>query len=739
MNLVAVPVAVVAGITLYVGGYHLWLHLRRPNKSDLYFAITCALMALYDIASVGLYDSSTVAEGSGWQRLQFAAMSGMGVSFVLFVNAFVKYSPPRFLPWLLVIYPVVGIVGLFERSGLLLVATRHVRSVPSPLGEITYHELAHGPLALVLEATVPLLVVYVAYVGLRTVRLGDRKRAFPLLLAAGLTLGGLLHDVLVGEGVLANPYIAEYSWFAVMFLMSGSLSNEVFEAATTRQALREAQDRIAITLDSIQDAVITTDTEGRIAHLNPAAERLVETPFSEARGRPLSDLIRVKSTETDRPVRDPVQYALSRPADPFGKLPTLCTSTSEYLVDQGGAPLKQLDGRVVGAVVIYRDLTVQAQAIERLQRSEKMESIGQLAGGVAHDLNNLLTPIMSYSQLALERVKDRPREHDYLEHVLDAASKAANLTKKLLALSRKQVLDARTIPLNDCVRQAEPLFRRLVDENVTINLELDDDAGNVLVDAGQMEQVLLNLVANARDAMPGGGRIRIATHRETPRTTALNVSDTGSGVPPALKARLFEPFFTTKPRGKGTGLGLATARGIVEQHGGRIEVESEDGQGTSFSIQLPVALSGDVAPKSRKRPVPSVIGGNERILVVEDDAAVRELTQRALHELGYSVSTAGGADEARRASEHPVDLLVTDIVLPGASGMEIETMVAERWPEAKCLYMSGHADDLLGKRGFLDHGVQVLRKPFTVTTLALRVREVLDRDAANDERVASSR
>lgn len=728
MNPVAVPVLIVAGITLYMGAYHLGLHLRRRDPADLWFALTCFTIVLYDAFSAGLYDSRDLEQGAHFQRLQIAVISATAFSFAHFVAAYLGVRLSRWVATGLWVWPVLGLFALWDPRGWILTDAPNVRDVHTPFGPITYYEKTFGPAFHVYALSVPVLAVITAHASLESKK--PRKLRVALPLASGVLLGGILHDAFVTQGYLDGVYIAEYTWFGVMFVMSAALSNDVVDAALTKRTLREAEERIAITLDSIQDAVITTDNSGNVMHLNPAAERLLGAPLSQARAHPLGEIVTVQGADMERPARDPIQYALSRPANPYGNLPILSSSDGQkYRIDQAGAPLRHPDGRLMGAVVVYRDLTVQHNALEELQHSQRMQSMGQLAGGVAHDLNNLLTPIISYSELCRRTLPAESPPYAYLGHVLTAAERAAELTRQLLALSRKQILDTRVLSLNGCIHELEPFVRGLVPEDVTVSFDLAHDAGNVRVDASQVHHALMNLVANARDAMPRGGEITVSTRREDAATTAVLVSDTGNGMDADVQRRLFEPFFTTKPRGKGTGLGLATVRGIVEQHGGRIDVESELGRGSTFRIQLPISGTESPDVPSRRKPTPTAARGTETILVVEDDPTVRTLAEDALRELGYSVSTASGARTALTTFEsEKFDLLLTDVVMPGMSGLDLYRVLRERSPKLRCLYMSGHADDLLGERGFLARGTQLLRKPFTMTALATQVRDVLDRD-----------
>ena len=390
-----------------------------------------------------------------------------------------------------------------------------------------------------------------------------------------------------------------------------------------------------------------------------------------------------------------------------------------------------------------RDLTEQRRLQTQLVQSQKMEAVGRLAGGIAHDFNNLLTVITTSCDLLREDMgPDDPKRED-VDQVRQAADGAAALTRQLLAFSRQQVLAPQIVNLGDVVFGVERMLRRVIGEDVDLVTVLDPESGAVKADVGQLEQVLMNLAVNARDAMPTGGKltIEIANVEHDPdyareqeaaavsRFVMLAVSDTGTGMDEATKARIFEPFFTTKELGKGTGLGLATVYGIVRQSGGFIWVYSEPGLGTTFKIYLPQvdavaegSAASDAHSASRR--------GTETVLLVEDAAAVRSVIHEALARQGYAVLDAPhGAEALRIAASHagPIHLLLTDVVMPGLSGRQLADQLAAVRPETKVLYTSGHTDDAVVRHGVLESGIAYLQKPFTVDGLARKVREVLDR------------
>jgi two-component system, cell cycle sensor histidine kinase and response regulator CckA len=390
---------------------------------------------------------------------------------------------------------------------------------------------------------------------------------------------------------------------------------------------------------------------------------------------------------------------------------------------------------------IVRDVTEQRRLQAQLVQAQKMEAVGRLAGGIAHDFNNLLTVITSYGDLVLDDLsKDDPKRQD-IEQILKAAEGAASLTRQLLAFSRQQVLEPRVVNLNDVVAGLEKMLRRVIGEDVDLATALAAGLGAVKADVGQLEQVLMNLAVNARDAMPTGGKLTIETGnveldtdytREHHAAAAghfamLAVTDTGIGMDEATKARIFEPFFTTKAPGKGTGLGLATVYGIVKQSGGFIWVYSEPGQGTSFKIYLPRVEQ--TAERRGVSPAAGVPRGVETVLLVEDAAPVRAVARQVLERQGYTVLEAPNGEAALRiAEEHPgpVQLLVTDVVMPGLSGRQLADRLARLRPELKVLFTSGYTDDSIVRHGILEAEIAYLQKPFTPDALARKVREVLD-------------
>ncbi len=389
---------------------------------------------------------------------------------------------------------------------------------------------------------------------------------------------------------------------------------------------------------------------------------------------------------------------------------------------------------------LRQEMEQTASLEEQMRQAQKLEAVGRLAGGVAHDFNNLLTIITGYAEILLDVVPREHPDHEFVVEIGKAAARAATLTRQLLAFSRQQVLEPKVLDLNAIVHHTDKMLSRLIGEDIILSLSLAEGLSRVKADPGQIEQVLMNLVVNARDAMPQGGRLTIETSNvdldngytqyhlevEAGPYVMFAVSDTGVGMDPDTRRRIFEPFFTTKSAGTGTGLGLSTVFGIVKQSGGHIYVYSEPGHGSTFKIYLPVA-AGEAATRVEPTRVPAPVG-TETLLLVEDDEAVRAVTRMALERSGYTVLEAGNGREAiALAARHAgrIELLISDVVMPEVGGREVAEAITAVRPETKVLYLSGYTDDAVVRHGILRAEVAFLQKPFTPGALAKKVRQVL--------------
>ena len=405
--------------------------------------------------------------------------------------------------------------------------------------------------------------------------------------------------------------------------------------------------------------------------------------------------------------------------------------------------VRDAGGQVESYVGSVMDVTERRQLEEQLRQSQKMDAVGQIAGGVAHDFNNLLTVINGYTETLLTRhIPGDPGRHE-LEQVLNAGERAAALTRQLLTFSRQSFAESRVVNLNEIVKSSEAMLHRVIGENIELTASYASDLANLKAAPDQIGQILLNLAVNARDAMPRGGKLRIVTTNEAldesfirlhtearpGRYVLLAVSDTGSGMAPEVRARIFEPFFTTKEHGKGTGLGLAVVHGIVKQSGGFIDVYSEPEMGSVFKIYFPVTADPVRDALSQAAPKKQAVC-TESILLVEDESAVRDIAMLVLKSSGYRVRVAGSGKEALKiAAENGTtyDLLLTDVVMPGMSGNELAMKLQEKLPQLKVLYMSGYTSDEVMRQGIKEGEIELLQKPFTPAVLTARVRKILDR------------
>ena len=579
-------------------------------------------------------------------------------------------------------------------------------------------------------------------------RLRDRhRRSFERYIAtgerhlswSGVELTGLRRDGTEVPLEVSFGETAGHEWHH----FTGVL-RDVTEKQLARIALRETEERMRFALEASSVGVWDYDLTTRGISWSPTMEALHGVPRGTFQGtfEALLSLI----DEEDRPgVVAELERSTREHSDAHLLYRTTWPDGSVHWVTGVGRIFYGTDSTPVRAAGIGMDVTQQRRLEEQVRQSQKMESIGLLAGGIAHDFNNLLTAITGFGHLMRLSLGDDNNRAD-LDEILKAADRAAALTRQLLAFSRQQILEPRVLDLEEVLRSIEPLVRRLIGEDIEVAIHVRPDIGHVRADPGQIEQVIINLAINARDAMPDGGvllfelaNVDLAEsygreHIEVVpgRHLMLAVTDTGSGMSREVSARIFEPFFTTKPSGKGTGLGLATVYGIVKQSGGSIVVYSEPGHGSTFKIYFPRVDERLDAPRAVEPDDTGVV--NARILVVEDDEPLRRLVQRILERRGYVVTMAATPAEALRLVEEtgaPLDLLLTDVVLPGMSGRMMAERLVAKHPGLRVLYMSGYTDDAVVRRGVLQGATHFVQKPFDRTELLRKVREVLESPAAD--------
>jgi PAS domain S-box-containing protein len=516
------------------------------------------------------------------------------------------------------------------------------------------------------------------------------------------------------------------------------LEHEILERKQAESAVRHERDRAQRYLDTAEVMLLALDLDGRVTLINRKGCDILGWTDWELLGRDWIDTClpeRIREASRQK-FTNLVGGDLSIVENPI-----LTRSGVERLIEWRNTVLRNAAGRLTGTFSSGADITERRALEEQYQQAQKMDAIGRLAGGVAHDFNNLLTAILGYCELLLPDFTPDDRRHADITEIQKAGMRAAGLTRQLLAFSRKEIIEPTLLDLNVVVADIRAMLGRLIREDVKVVLALRPDLAPVMADRGQVEQIVMNLAVNARDAMPKGGTLTIETANveldehyakmhvpvKPGRYVALTVSDTGTGITPQAQARLFEPFFTTKEAGKGTGLGLATVHGIVARSGGSVNVYSEVGRGSSFKVYFPRADGGQPIVEA-PQPVARPRAGAETVLVVEDADGLRELARRLLQRQGYTVLLAANADEALRLFEgdSPIDVLLTDVVMPGASGPELTRQLIERRPALKVIYMSGYTEDAIAQHGVLNPGIAFLHKPFTSEALSRKIREVLD-------------
>lgn len=510
---------------------------------------------------------------------------------------------------------------------------------------------------------------------------------------------------------------------------------------TERSQMESEHRRLAKVIEQSTEAIAVTDTEGDVEYVNSAFEAL--TGYSRA--EIIGESIRVlKSGKHDVDFYQKLWEKILNGKTWSGHFMNLRKDGSFFEAESMIFPVRNRKEEIVNFVGMMRDVTQERLLAEQLRQAQKMNAVGQLAGGVAHDFNNLLMVIRNSAQFIKSAIPEDTESSEDATAIIDAAGRAATLTRQLLAFSRKQILDTKQVDLNNVLPDLRSMLSRLVPENIRIEIKLSDEPCLIRADIGQLEQVVMNMAINARDAMPGGGCLSIETRTEEIDSTSthafidvvkdggayavLIMSDTGVGIDRETQRHIFEPFFTTKGVGKGTGLGLSTAYGIIKQHDGHVSVYSEPGEGTTFKIYLPLQRQADGSEVDEEQAATK--GGTETILLVEDEPFVLNIGVRMLQSLGYTVySASNGVEALSQLEQQPaVDLLFTDVVMPEMDGTELAQKVREARPEIKILFASGYSEFHIKESGLLDDAANLLQKPYELAQVAEKIRQVLEGD-----------
>ncbi len=521
----------------------------------------------------------------------------------------------------------------------------------------------------------------------------------------------------------------------------GRATQGIIRDISARKKAEEDIRKLSRAVEQSPNAIIITDLEGTIEYVNPAFTEVTGFNAKEAVGQNPRIL---KSLKTDPQVYTDLWTTVTAGRVWTGSFVNAKKDGSVFWVKAVISPIFDNDGKITHFLSLQEDISEKMQLEEQFRQSQKMEAIGQLAGGVAHDFNNLLTVINGYSELLLAKSDRKDSIFEPLQQIKQAGERASSLTRQLLAFSRKQIMQPVILSVNRLLKDMEKMLRRLIGEDIDFIAIYEKNLRQIKADPGQIEQVILNLVVNARDAMPDGGKLTIETmnvrltdvFKKSSRELTdgwyvmIAVSDTGIGMDKDSQEHIFEPFYTTKEQGKGTGLGLSTVYGIVKQSGGSIWVYSEPGLGTTFKVYFPQVKEENL-PDSSSVGQEKILSGSETVLITEDEEFVRELVTTGLSEYGYRIIAAKNREKALAAArEHKgkIDLLLTDVVMPGGSGGELAKEMTALYPSVKTLFMSGYTDESIVQHGMLNEDTNFIQKPFSIETLAEKIRTVLDTD-----------
>lgn len=565
----------------------------------------------------------------------------------------------------------------------------------------------------------------------------DRKQVEALLAEALATTKNMVHEFRMFDRQKKIHWVRASAHVRLSTGQPVGVQGVLMDITQQKQGEAE-RDRLLAAIEQSGEAILISDNDGTIEYINQAFETVTGYPKQQVVGSSARMLMSDQQDQAfyQQMVRDVVGGATWQ-----GRVVNQRVDGSLYTADVAVSPVRDADGKITNFVGVARDVTEHIERAAQLESAKRLDSIGRLAGGVAHDFNNLLSVILGFAGMAIDRVDEDNPMYDHLNQIRYAAERAADLTRQLLAFGRKQVLQPIPFDLNTVIGGMEVMLRQVAGENVELVLRLDASHGNVVADPGQIEQVIVNLVANARDAMPSGGTLIVETkivdiqdeqlagdlQVDRGHYVQLAIRDSGIGMEKATLARIFEPFFTTKPDGKGTGLGLPTAFGVVKQSGGSIRVCTKKGQGTTFKVYLPCALN-PVATEQETRVRETIQGAGQQILVVEDESALRDLLGSMLTIYGYQVTLAANGQQALRLVQEQklrFDLLLTDVVMPGISGRVLADRLLEGQPGLKVLFMSGYADDAIMHHGVLDSDAPFIQKPFDRDNLLGKIGELL--------------
>ncbi len=717
-------------IAIAIIAYRYYKEWRENNKEDsLFYFLAFATLSL--VCSTGVFTGTILPDKEGIILMLIVSNYLVALSNGFFAYIYVYYRFHKISPWWG--FSIVFGFGIFVT---VLMELNQLTPALEPSGGVNWGvPIWIGALRGVnyMLGMVPLMTVLYRQLRATEDRMIITNNLF-LMLFFTLPLIVVVFDFVI------EPWLNILALFSevviLILLILGMLIFFIFY----ERALSKTQKRFKHLVDNMLDLGCLTDANGIIQYANLIHETILGYKPSDLKGKEILEIVHPEDRDAVKETLLSLKSEMTREGFEFRFIHAeerliWVETFGSFLLDEEAS---FADESFI--VIASRDITERKSLEESLRQSQKMEAVGLLAGGIAHDFNNLLTVINGYTDIMLSKIDKDDALFKYLQQVKKSGKRASGLTRQLLAFSRKQILEPEVININDLIFDMGKMLRRLVREDIDMVTKCDPDLKPVQADPGQIEQVILNLVVNASDAMLSGGKLTIETRntyfdeynvkkKSVPKAgeyVMMAVTDTGIGIDKETRERIFEPFFTTKEKGKGTGLGLATVYGIIKQSQGNILVYSEPGRGTTFKVYLPVTESSDNKKKQTKPE--EEYTGKETILIIEDDDAVRTMAKEGLSDLGYNVyDVPDGSDglELVKQNHKTFDLLLTDVVMPNMSGREIAEKVVSYIPDIKVLYMSGYTDNAIVHHGVLEKGINFIQKPFTIVTLAKKIRQAL--------------
>ncbi len=762
MKLLGVPPLIMASIAFYVACYHILIHIRRrAGSEDLAFSLTCLAVGFYNICCVGNYNSSFPEQGAEWQRMQLLSLAILAIALLNFVLTYTGFRLGKLRLGIYGFFLICGGLQLLDRSDLTWrLGSPLVKqfALPGVGWEITYQEVAQGRATDVEATGLLVFFVFLYWVSLYYYAYKDARRGAWLLFAVTFFLVAICEDVMVSAGFYPFVYTIEYGFIGMVLVMAYAMSGQLVEATHDRLALHQSETELA-EKGRFLESVVNLSPDILYIYDLVSKKNIYSNDGIHAVLGYSPDEIRAMGESLIRMLMDPddfqayaqnilPRYATARDGEEIRNQYRMRHQNGSWRTLESNEIIytRQADGSPRQILGVIRDITERQQAEEerqfledQLRQREKITAIGQLAGGIAHDFNNQLGGIMGYADMLVNRLDD-PHLNRFAQNIVMAATRASDLTKQLLAFGRKGKYLNVPMDTHRIILEVVELMKRSIDKRIEIKLHLDATPSLVVGDPTQLQNALLNLGLNARDAMPKGGELRFETKNEDippndtevdlvpGRYVRISVIDTGVGMDSATQRRLFEPFFTTKEVGKGTGLGLPSVYGTIKNHGGAIRVSSKLGQGSAFHLYLPAGEEEDSVEAAAAEELPKKFGQGGHILLVDDEPVILNLGRDILSEMGFQVTACAdplASLELYRKIWAEIDLVILDMVMPKLGGRDLFLAMREVNPDIKAILSSGFSID--GEpQDVLDDGIRVfLQKPFRQEGVAKALHSAL--------------